>query len=97
MGYTIDYFRKANLLQGTTYLPDLENAILFIEICDRYGKDTVSELNQYLGALMLQKGADKLKGLLIGRFIKDEAVRPDDIKALLLSREDLKDMPDDHL
>jgi len=82
-----------NLLQGTTYLPDLENAILFIEICDRYGKDTVHKLNQYLGALMLQKGADKLKGLLIGRFIKDVAVTPDDIKAVLLSREDLKDIP----
>jgi muramoyltetrapeptide carboxypeptidase LdcA involved in peptidoglycan recycling len=42
---------------------------------------------------MLQKGADKLKGVLIGRFFKDEAVMPDDVKAVLLSREDLKDIP----
>lgn len=82
-----------NLLQGTTYLPDLENAILFIEICDRYGKDTLPKLSQYLGALLLQKGADKLKGLLIGRFTMDERVTPDDIRAALLSREDLKDIP----
>ena len=68
-------------------------ALLFIEICDRYGKDAVGKLSQYLGALMLQKGADKLKGVLIGRFFKDEAVIPDDIKAVLLSREDLKDIP----
>lgn len=82
-----------NLLQGTRYLPDLENAILFIEICDRYGKDTVGKLHQYLSALMLQKGADKLKGLLVGRLCKDEAIMPDDIRAVLLSREDMKDIP----
>jgi hypothetical protein len=41
---------------------------------------------------MLQKGADKLKGLLVGRLCKEEDILPDDIRAVLLSREDMKDI-----
>jgi len=82
-----------NLLQGTVYWPDLENVILFIEICERYGKDTIAKLNQYLGALMLQNGADKVKGLLVGRLYKDDAVHVEELKQVLLSREDLKNIP----
>jgi muramoyltetrapeptide carboxypeptidase len=82
-----------NLLQGTRYLPELEGAILFIEICDRYGKDTVAKFNQYLDALFLQKGADRLAGLLVGRLLKEAAVSSDDLKASLLARENLKHLP----
>jgi muramoyltetrapeptide carboxypeptidase len=82
-----------NLLQGTVYLPELEDAILFIEICERYGKSTIDKLGQYLGALMLQKGADKVRGLLVGRLVNDDTVTTDDLKNALLSRADLKDIP----
>jgi muramoyltetrapeptide carboxypeptidase LdcA involved in peptidoglycan recycling len=82
-----------NLLQGTRYLPELEGAVLFVEICDRYGKDAVSKLNQYLDALLLQKGADGLKGLLVGRLLKEEAVSSDELTASLLARGNLKHIP----
>jgi muramoyltetrapeptide carboxypeptidase LdcA involved in peptidoglycan recycling len=82
-----------NLLQGTAYLPELKDAILFIEICERYGKATIDKLNQYLGALLLQKGADRIKGLLVGRLYKDDSVSTHDLKKVLLKREEWKDIP----
>jgi muramoyltetrapeptide carboxypeptidase len=64
-----------------------------MEICDRYGKDTVAKFNQYLDALLLQKGADGLAGLLVGRLLKEAAVSSDELKASLLARENLTHLP----
>lgn len=82
-----------NLLQGTAYMPDLEDAVLFIEICERYGKATIDKLSQYLTALRGQKGADKIRALLIGRLYKDDAVSDDELKKVLLARDEWKDIP----
>ncbi len=82
-----------NLLQGTAYMPELEDAVLFIEICERYGKATIDKLNQYLGALLVQKGADRIKGLLVGRLYNEDGVRTDDLKTALLERGEWKDIP----
>jgi muramoyltetrapeptide carboxypeptidase LdcA involved in peptidoglycan recycling len=82
-----------NLLQGTSYLPELEDAVLFIEICERYGKSTIEKLDQYLGSLLLQKGASRIKGLLVGRLYKSDEVEIDDLKTAMLEREELKNIP----
>jgi len=82
-----------NLLQGTDYLPDLNGAVLFIEICERYGKATIEKLNQYLGALLLQKGAGGIRALLVGRLYAADGVTADELKRVLLSRDDLSHIP----
>ncbi|SKA48103.1 Muramoyltetrapeptide carboxypeptidase LdcA (peptidoglycan recycling) [Chitinophaga eiseniae] len=82
-----------NLLQGTPYFPSLEGAVLFVEICERYGNDTAGKLKQYINALLLQNGADKLKGLMVGRFYHQQGGAPDDISDMLLSHALLQDIP----
>ncbi|HOZ89242.1 MAG TPA: LD-carboxypeptidase [Bacilli bacterium] len=56
-----------NLLQGTDYLPDLENKILFIEDDELVGSEFAYEFDRNLVSLMSQKGFAKVKGLVIGR------------------------------
>ena len=82
-----------NLLQGTEYLPDLNGAVVFIEICERYGKATIDKLNQYLGALLLQKGAGGIRALLVGRLFGADGVTTDELKRVLLAREELSHIP----
>ncbi|TWF42869.1 muramoyltetrapeptide carboxypeptidase LdcA involved in peptidoglycan recycling [Chitinophaga polysaccharea] len=82
-----------NLLQGTPYLPSLNNAILFVEICERYRKDSAGKLMQYLNSLLLQKGADELQGLIVGRFYHQEGVLENELYEMLLSHPLLQHIP----
>lgn len=82
-----------NLLQGTSYLPSLREAVLFIEICGRYGKDTAGKFMQYLNGLLLQQDADQLQGLLIGRFYHQADVSYDNLHEMLLSHPLLQHIP----
>lgn len=82
-----------NLLQGTPYLPPLSDAILLVEICGRYGKDTAGKLMQYLNALLMQKGADRLQGLIIGRLYHQEGTSEDELHEMLLSHPLLQHIP----
>lgn len=57
-----------NLLQGTPYMPDLADKILFIEDDNIMGKYFPYEFDRNLQSLLQLPHADKIKGIVFGRF-----------------------------
>ena len=57
-----------NLLQGTEYMPDLNDTILFIEDDDLAGDACFGELNRNLESLLQLPSARTIKGISVGRF-----------------------------
>lgn len=57
-----------NLLQGTPYMPDLSEKILFIEDDNIMGDYFVYEFDRNLQSLLQVCGADTIKGIVFGRF-----------------------------
>ena len=56
-----------NLLQGTKYMPDLTDKILFIEDDALVGKEFPYEFDRNLTSLIQQPNFDKIRGIVIGR------------------------------
>ena len=56
-----------NLLQGTEYMPSLEDKILFLEEDALVGKEFPYEFDRNLISLIQQKDFKKVKGIVIGR------------------------------
>ena len=56
-----------NLLQGTSYMPSLNDKILFIEDDALVGVEFPYEFDRNLVSLIQQKDFDKVRGLVIGR------------------------------
>lgn len=56
-----------NLLQGTEYMPDLDNTILFIEDDDLVGDEFMREFDRNLQSLLHCYKNKKVNGLVIGR------------------------------
>ena len=56
-----------NLLQGTQYMPDLKDKILFIEEDSLVGKEFPYEFDRDLVSLIQQENFNQVKGLVIGR------------------------------
>lgn len=65
-----------NLLQGTPYMPALQDKVLFIEDDNIMGDYFVCELDRNLQSLLQVYGADSIKGIVFGRF--DESCRLDE-------------------
>lgn len=57
-----------NLLQGTPYMPDLRDKILFIEDDNIMGDYFVREFDRNLQSLLQVYGADSIRGIVFGRF-----------------------------
>lgn len=57
-----------NLLQGTPYMPDLNEKILFIEDDNIMGEYFIYEFDRNLQSLLQLPGADTIKGIVFGRF-----------------------------
>lgn len=77
-----------NLLQGTPYMPNLENCILFIEddeltIPETFARDLTS----------LLQVAGTIKGLVIGRFQKSSNVTEEQLHFILDKHPQLKHIP----
>lgn len=60
-----------NLLQGTPYMPDIKNKVIFIEDDNIMGEFFPFEFNRNLQSLFQIKNADTIKGIVFGRFTKD--------------------------
>jgi muramoyltetrapeptide carboxypeptidase LdcA involved in peptidoglycan recycling len=78
------------LLQGTQFLPDLEDKILFIED-DLESRDVIFDRD--LQSLLHQKSADKIKGIVIGRFEKASQIDGEKLKKIVLNKGIAKDIP----
>ena len=57
-----------NLLQGTPYMPDIRNKILFLEDDNIMGPYFSYEFDRNLESLLQTEGADSVKGIVFGRF-----------------------------
>lgn len=64
-----------NLLQGTPYMPDLQNRVLLVEDDNIMGDAFVHEFARNLQSLLQVSGADSVKGIIFGRF--DESCKLD--------------------
>ena len=82
-----------NLLQGTSYMPSLKNAILFIETDDFGGDQGPIEFERDLQSLLHQKDSDKIKGIVFGRFQKGSVFTVKKLKFILSSKYELKNIP----
>lgn len=82
-----------NLLQGTTYMPSLENSILFLEDDALTGSDTAVNFDRDLQSLIQQPGFNGVKGLIIGRFQQASHLSLDLLKTIIGNKKELKNMP----
>lgn len=57
-----------NLLQGTPYMPDICNKVLFLEDDNIMGEYFSYEFDRNLESLLQINGADTIKGIIFGRF-----------------------------
>jgi len=79
-----------NLLQGTEYMPDLYNTILFIEddeesLPHHFDRDLVS--------LIQQPNFSGVKAIVIGRFQNASKMTNDLLRQMIKSKTELKDLP----
>jgi len=79
-----------NLLQGTAYMPSLERAILFIEEDEEAHP---LSFDRGLQSLLQQPGADKLKGVLIGRFQKGSNMTREALDQIVRGKRELEGLP----
>lgn len=78
------------VLQGTEYMPSLQNSILFLE--DNHPM-TAEVFDRHLHSLILQKDFRGVKGIVIGRFQKASNISMDALKTIIHSKKELKSIP----
>lgn len=83
-----------NLLQGTEYMPNLNDSILFLEDdADDFGNDVfLLEFDRNLESL-LQLPNCKIKGIVFGRFQLCSNMTIDKLKTIIKNKEKLRDIP----
>lgn len=79
-----------NLLQGTEFMPDLVDAILFLE--DDH-ESQYQHFDRNLQSLLHQPGIDQVRGVVIGRFQRDSHMDSDKLTYLIQSKPELKGKP----
>ena len=79
-----------NLLQGTEYMPSLQDSILFIE--DDY-ESVPHTFDRDLQSLIHQSGFEGVRGIIIGRFQKASKMTNDLLKQIIESKKELINIP----
>lgn len=82
-----------NLLQGTEFMPDLADKILFIEDDDMAGNKFQYEFDRNLESLLQLPNANKIKGIVLGRAEKDCDMNSDLWKAIIKNKDILNNIP----
>jgi len=82
-----------NLLQGTEFMPTLENSILFIEDDDSNGDLFEVEFDRNLQSVIHQPGFSGVKGLVIGRFQKKGKIELERLTKLIKNKKELENLP----
>ena len=72
-----------NLLQGTPYMPDLRDKILFIEDDNIMGDYFPYEFDRNLQSLLQVSGAESVGGIVFGRFDESCRLTEDTIRAIV--------------
>lgn len=72
-----------NLLQGTPYMPDISNKVLFLEDDNIMGDYFVCEFIRNLQSLLQINGADTIRGIVFGRFDESCKMTEDMIRTII--------------
>jgi len=79
-----------NLLQGTKYMPEIEDKILFIE---DDAMSTVGEFSRNLRSLFHVSGAGEIKALILGRFQKKTKMNRTKLEMIIDDIPELRNKP----
>lgn len=82
-----------NLLQGTEFMPSLEDAILFLEDDDATGDLFDLEFDRNLQSLIHQPGFSGVKGIVIGRCQKKGSISQDKLIKIIKAKKELQNIP----
>lgn len=82
-----------NLLQGTEYMPNIENKILFLEDDEMAGKLFLVEFDRNLQSLMHMPEFKTVKGIVLGRAQKASEMTKEKWMKLIQNKPELKDIP----
>ena len=82
-----------NLLQGTKYMPEIKDRILFIEDDDMSGKLFFVEFDRNLQSLMHQPDFDKVRGIVIGRSQKSTEMTKEKWIKLIKGKKEIAKIP----
>ena len=82
-----------NLLQGTEFIPDISNSILFIEDDDMAGDYFGADFDRNLQSLIHLPVFEKVRGIVIGRFQKNTDMNPEKLKFIIETKDELKNIP----
>jgi len=82
-----------NLLQGTVFMPDLKNKILFLEDDNIVGDYFAFEFERNLQSLIQTVGFDGVKGIVLGRFEDSCKMDIHAIKRIISTKNKLKNIP----
>ena len=72
-----------NLLQGTPYMPELRDKVLFIEDDNIMGDYFPYEFDRNLQSLLQVSGAESVRGIVFGRFDESCRLTEDTIRAIV--------------
>lgn len=75
-----------NLLQGTPYMPDITDKILFLEDDNIMGKYFPYEFDRNLQSLLQTVNGNKIKGIVFGRFSEDCGLNDDIISDIVKNK-----------
>jgi muramoyltetrapeptide carboxypeptidase len=82
-----------NLLQGTEFMPDLKNKILFLEDNNAMGDYFTFEFDRNLQSLIQTKGFDGVKGMVFGRFESSCKMDINTVKKIVATKKQLENIP----
>jgi len=79
-----------NLLQGTEFMPNIKDSILFLE--DDY-EVQVATFDRDLQSIIHQPGFDKVRGIVIGRFEPESKMTKELLTKIIKTKKELKNIP----
>ncbi len=79
-----------NLIQGTEYMPNLKDSVLFLEDDD---ESKAVHFDRDLQSLIHQPSFEGVKGIVIGRFQKTSNVTKEKLIKIIKSKAELKNIP----
>jgi len=82
-----------NLLQGTEFMPDISDSVLFIEDDDQAGDLFSVEFDRNLQSLIDQPNFNKVRGIIIGRFQKKTDININKLKYIISTKKELANIP----
>ena len=82
-----------NLLQGTEYMADISNKVLFIEDDDMAGKIYLMEFDRNLQSLMHMPEFKTVRGIVLGRSQKATAMNKEKWMKLIKNKKELANIP----